>query len=89
MESHEPTSASNQKRYWRNPLADSVSVLEIEMSELVASDHAKDTSIELRSLFDSEKARTSLSDIRCKNDSLDATSIVDQASRHRGLDPSE
>ena len=29
LESHEPTSARKQKRYWRKPLTDSVSVLGI------------------------------------------------------------
>ena len=46
LESHEPTSARNQKRYWREPLADNVSVLDIGMSELVDSDDVKDMSIE-------------------------------------------
>ena len=45
-ESHEPTSARNQKRYWREPLADNVSVLDIGMSELVDSDDVKDMRIE-------------------------------------------
>ena len=35
LESHEPTSARSQKRYSRDLLADSVSVLDIGMSELV------------------------------------------------------
>ena len=30
LEIHEPTSARNQKRYWREPLADNVSVLTSE-----------------------------------------------------------
>ena len=46
LERHEPTSARNQKRYWRDPLADNVSVLDIGMSELVDSDDVKDMSIE-------------------------------------------
>ena len=43
---HEPTFARNQKRYWREPLVDNVSVLDIGMSELVDSDDVKDMSIE-------------------------------------------
>ena len=74
-ESHEPTSFRNQKRNWRESLDDSVSVLDIGMSELVAPDDFM--SIEQSSLLDSETARTPLSDIRCKSDSLNAESTVD------------
>ena len=85
LESHEPTSSRNQKRYWREPLADNVIVLDIGVSELVDFDDVKDMSIEQSSLCDSETARTPLSDNRCENDALNDEIIVDQASRHRGL----
>ena len=88
LESHESTSARNQKRYWREPLADNVSVLDIGMSELVDSDDVKDMSIEQSSICDSEAARTRLSDSRCRINVLNSESIVDQASSHRGLNPS-
>ena len=45
--------------------------------------------IEQRSICDSESARTTLSDSRCENNLLNAESIVDQASIHRGLNPSD
>ena len=48
---HEPTSARNQKRYWREPLADNVSELDIGMSELVDSDDVKDMSIEKKTRY--------------------------------------
>ena len=88
LESHEPTPARNQKRYWREPLADNVSVLDIGMSELVDSDDVKDMSIEQRSKCDGEAVRTPLSDSRCESNVLNAESIFDQASSHRGLNPS-
>ena len=50
LESHEPTSDRNRKRYWREPLTDNVSVLDIVMSELVDSDDVKDMSIEQSSI---------------------------------------
>ena len=80
LESHELTSAKNQKRYWCEPLSDNVSVLDIEMSELVDSDDVKDMSIDQSSICDSEAARTPLSDIRCEIDVRNAESIVDQES---------
>ena len=46
LESHESTPARKQKRYWREPLPDNVSVLDIGMSELVVSDDVKYMSIE-------------------------------------------
>ena len=54
LESHEPTSATNQKRYWREPLANNVSVPDIGMSELVDSEDVKDMNIEQRSICDRE-----------------------------------
>ena len=45
-ESHDPISARNQKCYWRKPLAENVSVLDIGMSELVDSDDNNDSSVE-------------------------------------------
>ena len=44
LENREPTSARNKKHYWCKPLADNVSMLDIEMSELVDSDDVKDMS---------------------------------------------
>ena len=85
MDSHEPTSARNQKRYWREPLAENVSVLDIGMSDLVDSDDVKDMSIEQSSTCDGEAARTPLSDSRCESNVLNAESIVDYASSNRGL----
>ena len=38
LESHEPTFDRQQKCYWREPLTESVSLLDIGMSELVDSD---------------------------------------------------
>ena len=46
LKSHEPTSDRKQKRYWREPLPDNASVLDIGMSELVVSDDVKYMSIE-------------------------------------------
>ena len=46
LESFELTSARNQKSYWREPLAENDSVLDVGMSELVDSDDVKDMSIE-------------------------------------------
>ena len=74
---------------WREPLADNVSVLDIGMLELVDFDDVKDMSIEQSSIFDSEAARTPLKDSRCESNVLNAESIVDQASSHRGLNPSD
>ena len=54
LENHEPTSARNQKRYWRESLAENVSVLNIGMSELVDSEDVKDMSIEQSSICNSE-----------------------------------
>ena len=74
---------------WREPLADNVSVLDIGMSELVDLDDVKDMSIDQSSICDSEAARTRLSDSRCEVNVLNAESFVDQASNHRGLNPSD
>ena len=41
LESHEPTSARNQKLYEGEPLDENVSVLDIGISELVDSDDVK------------------------------------------------
>ena len=59
------------------------------MSELVDSDDVEDMSIEQSSICDSEAARTPLSDSRCESNVLNAESIVDQESSHRGLNPSD
>ena len=42
--SHEPTSAGNQKRYRREPLADNFSVIDIGMSKVVDFDDVNDMS---------------------------------------------
>ena len=89
LESHDPTSARKQKRYWCEPLTESVSVLDIGMSELVESDDVKDISREQGSLTVSETARTPLSDTRCDSESLNAESIVGQRLSHQGLCPAD
>ena len=88
LESRGPTSARNQKHYWCEPLDDNASVLDIGTSELVDSEDVKDMSIEQSSICDSEAACTPLSDSHCESNVLNAESIVDQASSHRGLNPS-
>ena len=88
LSSREPTFAGYQKRYWREPLADNVSVLEIEWAELVDSDDVKDMSMEQSSLCGSETTCSPLSDSRCESNVLNAESIVDQASSHWVLNPS-
>ena len=89
LESHEPTSARRQKRYWREPLPDLVSVLDIGMSELHDSNIVHDISPELSSSTVCETARTPLSDNHCDNESLNAESIVGLEPRHPGLSPSD
>ena len=74
--SHEPTFASNQQRFWREPLTEVVNVLEIGMSELIHSHNVKDISREQSSKTVCDTARTPLSDTCCDNDSLDAKRIV-------------
>ena len=59
------------------------------MSELVDSDDVKDVSIDQSSICNSETARIPLIDSRCENNVLSSKSIVDQASNHRGLNPSD
>ena len=76
LESHIPTSARNQKRYWRDPLAENASVADIGMSELVDLDDVKDISKDQSSICDNEAARTLLSDSRCENNALNDESIV-------------
>ena len=58
------------------------------MSDIVDSDDVKDISIEQSSRCDSEAARTPISDSLCESNVLNAESIPDQASSHRGLNPS-
>ncbi|CAI5704679.1 unnamed protein product [Peronospora farinosa] len=74
LESHEPTFARKQKCYWREPLTDSVNVLDIGVSELINSD-VNNNSVEQSSMTLSGTARTPLSDthsnIGCKCDLLD------------------
>ena len=88
LESHEPTSARKQKRYWREPRPDMVSVLDIGMSELHDS-NVVDVSLEQSSSTVCETARTSLSDIHSENESLNAKSIVGLEPRHPGLNPDD
>ena len=66
LESHKPTFARQQKRYWREPLTDSISVLDIGMSELVDSD-VNDIS---------ETARTPLSGTHLHNEPLVVDSMM-------------
>ena len=56
------------------------------MSEPVAFDDVKDTSVEKSSLLESETTRTLLIYILWGNESLNAESIVDLASRPRRFD---
>ena len=86
LESHEPISARNKKRYWRETLAGNVSVLDTGMSELVDSDDVKDMRIEKSSICDREAARTPLSDSRCESSVLNAETLL---SKCRGLNPSD
>ena len=79
LASHEPTFARQQKRYWREPLTESVSVLDIGVSELMNSD-VKDIC---------ETARTPLSDTHCDCESLNAESIVGLGPSHQGCIPSD
>ena len=88
LESHEPTFAKKQKRYWREPLTESVSVLDIGVSELL-DPLVNENSVEPCSETHSEVARTPLSDTRSDNESLNAESIVGLEPGHQGLDPSD
>ena len=66
-----------QKSYWREPLTESVSVLDIVMSELVDPDVNNN----------SETVCTPLSGTCCYNEPLDADSIDDPMSSHLGCGP--
>ena len=77
LESHEPTFARQQKRYWREPLTVSVIVLDIGMSELIDSDVNDNC----------ETARTPLSCTCCYKEPLDTNSIDDPRLSHFGFDP--
>ena len=68
LESNEPIVARQQKRYCLEPLTESISVLDIGMSELVESDGNDN----------SETARTPLSGTSQYNEPLDADSIDDR-----------
>ena len=83
LESHEPTFAKKQKRYWREPLTESVSVLDIGVSELL-DPLVNENSVEPCSETRSEVARTPLSDTRSDNESLNAESIVGLEPGHQG-----
>ena len=74
MERHEPTFARQQKFYWRGPLTESVSVLDIGLSELLDFD-VNDNS---------ETASTPLSDTSMYNEPLDADTIGDPRSSNLG-----
>ena len=71
LESHEPTFARQQKRYWRGSLTKPVSVLDIGMSELIDSNAEC-----IVGLGPGETARTPSSDTSDNNESLNAESIV-------------
>ena len=86
LECHEPTSARKQKRYWREPRPDMVSVLDIGMSELYDS-NVVDLSLEQGSSTVCGTARTPLSDTHSGNESLNAESIVGIEPKHPGSDP--
>ncbi|CAI5713542.1 unnamed protein product [Peronospora farinosa] len=70
LESHEPTFARKQKCYWREPLTDSVSVLDIGVSEFLNSD-VNINSVEQSSVTPSGTARTPLSDTQSNIETLD------------------
>ncbi|CAI5730843.1 unnamed protein product [Peronospora farinosa] len=70
LESHEPTFARKQKCYWREPLTDSVSVLDIGVSELINSD-VNNNSVEQSSMTLSGTARIPLSDTQSNIETLD------------------
>ena len=76
--SHEPTFARQQKRYWRESLTESVSVLEIEVSDLVDSDVSDNC----------ETARTPLSGASCYfSEPLNADIIDESRSNYPVCDP--
>ena len=77
LESNETTFARQKKRYWRELLTESVSVLDIGMSALIDSDFNEN----------SETTRTPLSGTSMYNNPLYADSIGDPASSHVGYDP--
>ena len=64
-----------KNRYWREPLAESVSMPPVGVSELLIS-YAEEIRPDQSSLIDSGKARTELSDTRSNNESLDDDSSV-------------
>lgn len=88
LESHEPTFARKQKRYWREPLTESVSVLDIGVSELI-DPSVNESSVERGSETHSETAYTPLSVGGCNSASLNAESIVGFEPGHQGLNPSD
>ena len=77
LESNETTFYRQQKRYWREPLTESVSVLEIGKYGLLDFD-VNDNS---------ETARTPLSGKRFYSEPLDAESIGDPRSSQLGCNP--
>ena len=87
LESHELTFAKKQKRYWRELLTESVSVLDIGVSELI-DPHVNENSVEQCSETRSEATRTPLCDTRSVNVSLNAASIVGLEPVRQGLKPS-
>nr|CCA27706.1 reverse transcriptase putative [Albugo laibachii Nc14] len=87
LESHEPTSARKQKRYWCGQLTEVVSLLDIGMSELITYEDVSNIGPQKNSSIASGTARTPLSDTRCDNESLKAESIVGLVPSHQGLDP--
>ena len=88
LESHEPTFARQQKRYWREPLTEDVNVLDIGITELMYS-NVNDICPEQVSVTISGTARTPLSDTHCDNESLHAESMVGLGPSHQGFNPSD
>ena len=88
LESHEPTFARRQKRYWREPLTEDVNVLDIGMSELVNS-NVNDTKIERSSFTVCEGSHTPLSDTRCDTESLHAAGMVGLGPKHQEYNSSD
>ena len=88
LESHEPTFARQQKRYWREPLTEDFNVLDIGITELMNS-NVNDVCPEPVSATNSGTARTPLSDTHCDNESLHAESMVGSGPSHQGCNPSD
>ena len=88
LDSHEPTFARQQKRYWREPLTEDVNVLDIGMSEL-SNSNVDDINIERSSSNAFKESYTPLSDTRCDTESLHASSMVGLVPKHQECNSSD